>query len=131
MRILIFIIPFVFITSAKAQNKEVMNTESYEPGNTNITTKNLFSDSLSSSFSIIIKSEVKAHKHLKHSEHVIVESGEGVMRLGEKEFTIKPGDIIFIPKNTVHSVIVKGKKPLKVLSIQSPYFNGEDRVMME
>jgi mannose-6-phosphate isomerase-like protein (cupin superfamily) len=60
-----------------------------------------------------------------------VQSGEGVMKMNDKEFLIKPGDVIFIPKNTLHSVIVKGKKPLKVLSIQSPRFDGDDRVMME
>lgn len=114
-----------------AQNPNQINTLELEPGNTGLTTKNLFNDSLSSSFCIIIKNEVKAHKHMKHSEHVIVQSGEAVMRLGEKEFNIKEGDVIFIPKGTVHSVIVKGKKPLKVLSIQSPYFDGSDRVMAE
>lgn len=114
-----------------SQNQNVINTESIEPGNTSLTNKTLFSDSLASSFCIIIKSEVKSHKHLKHTEHVVVQEGEGVMKLGDKEFTIKEGDVIFIPKNTVHSVIVKGKKPLKVLSIQSPNFNGDDRVMME
>lgn len=114
-----------------AQNPNQINTLELEPGNTGLTTKNLFNDSLSSSFCIIIKNEVKAHKHIKHSEHVIVQSGEAVMRLGDKEFNIKEGDVIFIPKGTVHSVIVKGKKPLKVLSIQSPYFDGSDRVMCE
>lgn len=123
---------FVFCVSVSfSQNPNLINTESIEPGNTSLTNKTLFNDSLASSFCIIIKSEVKAHKHLKHTEHVIVQEGEGVMKLNDKEFTIKEGDVIFIPKNTVHSVIVKGKKPLKVLSIQSPNFNGDDRVMME
>jgi mannose-6-phosphate isomerase-like protein (cupin superfamily) len=116
---------------ANAQNPQLINTLEIEPGNTGLTSKNLFNDSLSSSFCLIIKNEVKGHKHMKHSEHVIVQSGEAVMRLGEKEFTIKEGDVIFIPKGTVHSVIVKGKKPLKVLSILSPFFNGDDRVMVE
>lgn len=129
MRLAFVIILGILCSNLTAQN--ILNTEALEPGNTNITNKSLFSDSLASSFCIIIKSEVKAHKHLKHSEHVVVQSGEGVMKIDDKEFTIKPGDVIFIPKNTVHSVIVKGKKPLKVLSIQSPNFNGDDRVMME
>lgn len=125
-------IVLLFVTlSGFSQNPNVINAESIEPGNTSLTNKTLFNDSLASSFCIIIKSEVKAHKHLKHTEHVIVQEGEGVMKLNDKEFTIKEGDVIFIPKNTVHSVIVKGKKPLKVLSIQSPNFNGDDRVMME
>jgi mannose-6-phosphate isomerase-like protein (cupin superfamily) len=128
MRGLLLIISFLFCLKGFTQ---IVNTDTIEQKAAGNLNKQLFADSLSSSFCIIIKSEVRAHKHLKHSEHVIVQSGEGVMKLGDKEFLIKPGDIIFIPKNTVHSVIVKGKKPLKVLSIQSPYFNGDDRVMME
>lgn len=105
-------IVLLFVTlSGFSQNPNVINTESIEPGNTSLTNKTLFNDSLASSFCIIIKSEVKAHKHLKHTEHVIVQEGEGVMKLNDKEFTIKEGDVIFIPKNTVHSVIVKGKNP--------------------
>lgn len=129
MRLILGIVLIILCSNLAAQN--IINTETIEPGNLSTTNKSLFSDSLASSFCIIIKSEVKAHKHLKHTEHVIVQSGEGVMKINDKEFIIKPGDVIFIPKNTVHSVIVKGKKPLKVLSIQSPNFNGDDRVMME
>ncbi len=129
MRFFIVLGMTLLVTQAKSQT--VANTGTIEPGNTGITIKNLFSDSLCSSFCIIVKNEIKSHKHLKHSEHVIVESGEGVMKLNDKEFTIKEGDVIYIPKNTVHSVIVKGKKPLKVLSIQAPFFNGDDRVLTE
>jgi len=129
MRFFIVLGMTLLVTQAKSQT--VVNTGTIEPGNTGITIKNLFSDSLCSSFCIIVKNEIKSHKHLKHSEHVIVESGEGVMKLNDKEFTIKEGDVIYIPKNTVHSVIVKGKKPLKVLSIQAPFFNGDDRVLTE
>jgi mannose-6-phosphate isomerase-like protein (cupin superfamily) len=131
MRSTIIVLFVTFGLCGFAQNPNQINTLELEPGNTGLTSKNLFNDSLSSSFCIIIKNEVKAHKHMKHSEHVIVQSGEAVMRLGDKEFNIKEGDVIFIPKGTVHSVIVKGKKPLKVLSIQSPYFDGSDRVMSE
>ncbi len=87
-------------------------------------------DSLSSSFCILIPNEVKPHKHLQHSEQVCVLEGEGEMKLATKIFKIKKGDLIFIPKNTVHSVKSLGKKNLKVLSIQCPNFDGTDRVMV-
>jgi mannose-6-phosphate isomerase-like protein (cupin superfamily) len=99
--------------------------------NENLYVKSTSSDSLASGFVIVIKKEVKLHKHLYHSEHVFVIEGEGQMQLGDKTFTIKPNDLIFIPKNTPHKVITTSKKPLKVLSIQSPNFNGKDRVMLE
>lgn len=91
----------------------------------------MYSDSLSSSFCIVIKKEVKAHKHQYHSEHVYVLEGEGRMKLGDITFIIRKGDLLFIPKNTVHSVVNTGKIPLKVLSIQAPLFDGKDRVMVD
>lgn len=97
----------------------------------NLYNKPLFSDSLASSFIILIKQEVKAHRHLNHAEHVIVLSGQAQMKLGDKQFAIKKGDVIFIPKNTLHAVKTTGPEPLKVLSLQAPYFDGKDRIFAE
>lgn len=85
-------------------------------------------DSLSSSFCIVIKTQVKPHRHLTHSEQVVVLAGEGTMRLGDKTFPVKKGDVIFIPKNTPHAVVSRGTVPLKVISVQAPQFDGRDRV---
>jgi mannose-6-phosphate isomerase-like protein (cupin superfamily) len=97
----------------------------------NIYNKALAGDSLANGFCIVIKKEVKAHKHLYHSEHVVVLEGEGQMRLDSKNFAIKKGDVVFIPKNTVHAVKSTGTTPLKVVSIQSPRFDGSDRVFVD
>lgn len=97
----------------------------------NLYNKPLFGDSLASSFVIVIKKEVKRHKHIEHSEHVVVLDGKGQMMLGDKSFEIKKGDVIFIPKNTIHSVKTTSKQPLKVLSVQSPNFDGKDRIFIE
>lgn len=97
----------------------------------NIYSKPISSDSLSSSFIIFIKKEVKKHKHAFHTEHVYILEGEGEMVLGEKTIKVKKGDIIFIPKNTPHSLKVTSIIPVKVLSIQSPYFDGKDRILID
>lgn len=98
----------------------------------NVFVKPLYLDSAEvSSYLIFIKKEVKAHKHIKHAEHVYVLQGEGLMTLGDKEFKIKNGSFIFIPKNTFHSVKTTSVNPLKVISIQAPYFDGKDRVFKE
>ncbi len=97
----------------------------------NLYNKPLFGDSLASSYVIVIKKEVKLHKHLYHSEHVVVLEGSGQMTLGSKSFAIKKGDVIFIPKNTLHGVISMGEQPLKVLSVQAPKFDGKDRVFID
>ena len=56
--------------------------------------------------------------------------GEATMRLGEEERIVKAGDTIIIPPGTVHSARVTSRDPLRVISVQSPYFDGSDRVML-
>lgn len=97
----------------------------------NITVKTLQHDSLSSSFLIVIKNRVPLHKHLQHAEHVYVIEGSGDMVLGNQQFEVKAGDYVFIPKNTAHAVQVHEGQILKVISIQSPYFDGSDRISLE
>jgi mannose-6-phosphate isomerase-like protein (cupin superfamily) len=97
----------------------------------NIYLRKINSDSLVSSFVIFIKKEVKMHKHVTHSEHVYILDGTGEMTLGDKKFAVKKGDMIFIPKNTFHSLKVTSSAPVKVLSVQAPVFDGKDRVMAE
>lgn len=97
-------------------------------GKTPIRSLALYSDSACSSFLLEIDRTVKPHLHRNHTEHVVVLSGKGTMKLGDNRLEIKAGDVIFIPKSTVHSVEVVGAIPLKVLSIQAPFFDGQDRV---
>lgn len=97
----------------------------------NIHVTKLFEDSLSSSFLIVIRNEVAAHKHIEHSEHVYVIEGEADFVLNETLIKIKPGDFIFIPKNTIHKLTVTSKIPMKAISIQAPYFNGSDRILIK
>ena len=97
----------------------------------NILVKTISSDSLSSSFLIWIKKSVKLHKHLAHTEQVYILEGTGLMQLGDSTFQISSGSFINIPKNTKHGVKVTSNNPMKVLSIQSPKFEGEDRHFIE
>ena len=98
----------------------------------NIHVEKLYSDSLATAFVIWVKQGVKAHKHLFHSENIYVLDGEAVMVNGMDTINIRKGDLIFIPMNTAHSVLeVKSDQALKVLSIQSPEFKGEDRVFVD
>lgn len=96
----------------------------------NIKAIQVYSDSLASTFIIYIKHEVALHKHEWHTEQVYILEGTATMRLGDAWFDIKPNDYIVIPQNTLHAVKVTSATPLKVLSIQSPYFDGSDRVMI-
>ena len=140
---LLILVSITFFCGVAQNSSTNSKTELFSKGVTNVDTigtnskteniysKFIYGDSLTSSFCIVIKKEVKSHKHLTHSEQVTVMEGEGIMKLGDKTFNIKPGDLIFIAKNTIHSVITTSKIPLKVISIQSPLFDGKDRIFTE
>ena len=95
----------------------------------NIKVEKLAHDSLSTGFLIYVKHKVRPHRHVHHSENIYVIEGEGDMTVGENTFRISPGSYIFVPTNVVHSVVVdESKGTLKVLSVQAPFFDGNDRV---
>lgn len=128
-------IPFIFslFLSGRTFCQNINDLKKIEPDKDydNVLSRPVGGDSLSSAFVIWIKKEVKPHYHVMHSENVIVLSGTGMMKLGDKEFEVKEGVHLFIPKGTVHSLKTTSKEPVKVLSIQSPLFDGKDRVMKE
>jgi len=97
----------------------------------NILIKKLYSDNQSTSFVIWVKNNVKAHYHAEHTEQLFILEGKGKMTIGEQTSNIKKGDYFAIPKGIPHSVTVIGRKPLKVLSVQSPEFVGKDRIFVE
>ena len=97
----------------------------------NINIKKTSSDINSTTFAIWIKKTVRIHKHENHIENVYVTKGKGDFLLGDSIYKIKKGDLIVVPKNTWHGVKVNSKKTMKVISIQSPEFIGNDRVYKE
>lgn len=130
MKSILFFVSGIFALQTSAQNlRQSADTIKAPVVYENIYSRALYTDTNNvSSFVIFIKKEVKAHKHLSHAEHVIVIEGKAEMTLNDKTFSIKKGDVIFIPKNSFHSVKTSSKIPLKVLSIQAPYFDGKDRI---
>lgn len=126
--ILVFFLFFGFFSFGQTYlHLDTISSKSEEQ----LTVKKIAGDSLTSSFLIVIKQGVKKHFHKEHSETIYVLEGEGQMLLGEKTFQIKSGNYLFIPKNTPHKVEVTSKVPLKVLSIQAPFFDGKDRIVLE
>lgn len=107
--------------------EELQPDEKYD----NIYVKKMFSDSLSTSFIIWIKKEVKTHKHVHHSETIYVLEGKGTMTVGKDTFEVRNGDFFNIPMNTAHSLKVTSTEAVKVISIQAPIFDGSDRVFIK
>lgn len=126
-----FIISVPFLILFQFASAQVLDGKSLSPDSTNyenVYVKPLYSDSLSSTFAIWIKKQVKPHKHNNHSEVVTVISGKGEMTVDGVTRVIAKGDIVILPKGTVHSVVTKSRKPLLVISVQAPRFVGKDRV---
>lgn len=97
----------------------------------NIYSLKIAEDSLCSTFLIWVKIKVKPHKHLYHTEQIYVLEGEADMKMNDTVLHLLPGSYVIIPRGTVHEVSVVQGKTLKIISFQSPFFDGTDRVWVE
>ena len=121
----------MFLINHSNAQEFVSSTDRIEPANEdydNISITKLSTNSDATTFAIWIKKKVKIHKHINHTEHVYIKQGKGKFQLADSLYNVKTGDLIIVPKNTWHGVIVESKNPMKVISIQSPEFFGKDRV---
>ena len=129
MKVIIYLI--ILLTTCNSIAQEVVtNIQSIKPAKEykNIHVQKISSDSLSSTFVIWIKQKVRLHKHVYNKENVIIQEGSGQFQLKDSIYNVSAGDIITIPKNTWHGVTINSKDVMKVISIQSPKFLGDDRV---
>jgi len=125
-----FFIAFLMFSSIYHGQENVMKINQIKPSIEfeNINVKKISSNPSSSTFAIWIKKKVKVHKHINHTENILIQSGYGQFRLNDSIYSVSSGDLIVVPKNTWHGVIIDSKEPMKVISIQSPEFFGNDRV---
>ena len=61
-------------------------------------------------------------KHLHANAHEIqyILEGTGTIWLGDKEVTVKPGDLVVIPKGTPHAGTKPQGRTIKALAIKTP-----------
>ena len=121
-------IPFLFKSQDIVSSiDQILPDKEFE----NIHVKKISSDSSSSTFAIWIKRKVKLHKHVYHTENVLIDKGFGEFQINDSIYKVAAGDWIVIPKNTWHGVIVKSKSTMKVISVQSPKYFGKDRIFKD
>ena len=125
-----FFIAFLMFSSIYHGQEKVMKINQIKPSIEfeNINVKKISSNSSSSTFAIWIKKKVKVHKHINHTENILIQSGYGQFQLNDSIHNVSTGDLIVVPKNTWHGVIIDSGEPMKVISIQSPEFFGNDRI---
>jgi len=129
-RLQIILCTFLFSFTLFGQNISATKLEPDSSNFENIYVKKYAETEHQSTFIIWIKKEVKPHYHANHTEFVQVISGKGIMNLNGETFKIKKSSSMLITKGSVHSVITTSRKPLKVISVQAPIFDG-DRIWVE
>ncbi|MAZ71177.1 cupin domain-containing protein [Porticoccus sp.] len=128
----LFILVLVLLSITQANASKLSITDIHPPENlVNIYVEKLSSDQHASDFIVFVKQFVPLHKHLRHTETIYILDGTGLMRLGDEEFVVGPGDFIKVPEGTPHGVKTTSTSPLKALSVQAPEFLGDDRVFLE
>lgn len=66
------------------------------------------------------KFSVPPHFHKKHSETFLILGGHVEWTIGGETHVMGPGDAVYIPPNTVHSVKVVGTEDMHSIMIQEP-----------
>ncbi len=69
--------------------------------------------------------ETRPHIHTDFDEIYFIVGGSGTFRSNKDTFEIKKGDIIYIPRNTVHSVVADKGSKLEILCICIPPYKHE------
>ena len=63
------------------------------------------------------------HTQLAHDEIIVVLEGEAEFQVGDEVRHVAPGDIVFIPQNTLHGRVRTTTAKWAALSIYGPYFD--------
>ncbi|MEN3347638.1 MAG: hypothetical protein V7632_1273 [Bradyrhizobium sp.] len=74
---------------------------------------------------------VPKHMHPNTNELQYILEGTGTIWLGDKEVTVKPGDLVVIPKGTPHGGTKPNGRPLKAIAIKTPPQAPDDTKMVD
>jgi quercetin dioxygenase-like cupin family protein len=69
-----------------------------------------------------------SHIHKDHDLTVTVMRGHGYLMLGTRRIDLTVGDVVFIPRSTVHYFVNTARQPSVALAMFSPPFDGRDNV---
>jgi len=79
----------------------------------------------------IVKRGETSYRHkLKHSEIYYILEGEGLMHIDNESARVLPGQVIYIPPDSVQYIKNIGQSDLKFLCIIDPAWRQEDEVIM-
>ena len=70
------------------------------------------------------------HMHPNTNEIQYILDGTGTIWLGDKEVTVKPGDLVVIPKGTPHGGTKPDGRTIKAIAIKTPPQAPDDTKML-
>ena len=79
---------------------------------------------------IRLKDAEKPHVHQTHDLVVVMLSGSGVLHLGDRVIPVRPGDVMEIPRGTVHWAENTDPAGSEVYAVFSPPYDGMDNIPM-
>ena len=71
------------------------------------------------------------HRHIRSEELYHILEGSGLMRLGDGQTEVGPGDTVCIPPGTPHQIENTGTVPLRLLCCCSPPYSHDDTELSE
>ena len=77
---------------------------------------------------VLIRTAEKPHIHQSHDGFVVLKRGEGTLHIGEETLAMKAGDVVFIPRGTVHFFENTSGEVAVALAVFTPPFAGKDVV---
>ena len=75
--------------------------------------------------------KTQLHRHGKTEELYHLTCGQGLMTLGDEQFTVKVGDSVCIPPGTAHCIQNTSSEPLVFLCCCSPAYSHQDTILLE
>ena len=106
--------------------KEALRSMEADPSTAHDPIKRMFlfdGDFATADVAVIEDATNALHRHKEHDEFLVILDGEGSFRVGEEQRNVRPGDLIFVPRNTLHGPSPAEGRRLQVLSVFAPYFD--------
>lgn len=76
-----------------------------------------------------VGSKLSLQKHWHRSEHWVVVTGTALVTCGDRTFTLRENESVYIPAGTVHRLENPGRVPLRMIEVQSGEYIGEDDIV--
>lgn len=76
-------------------------------------------------------SVVKMHYHKYRDEIAYIVKGEAIFTISGNNYTVKAGDLVYLPAMTLHRVAAIGNETFVAVSTFAPPFDGKDRIYVE